>query len=287
MLTQQERNWVLQKAYVPEHVLPLMEGISGGEAHLEGGYLFFTGPGWLIFVGFPLEGILECGGLEGSLGKALSRFRPRRSWFIGPNVPGFLEGKCQERETDLYYRLDLPKSAEKWGPPGRMNRVVQRAAQSFAVHFPDTFGPDHQELTAWFIKTHDLPPRVKELYLRIGAYVAPQTTSRLLSARDHDGRLAAYTVVELAARDFSVWVLGCSRRETWAHYASDLLFARMVQISLEEGKDYVHLGLGVNTGIARFKKKWGGIPFLPYEVCGWRRPVSALERLLGVVGGKC
>ena len=25
------------------------------------------------------------------------------------------------------------------------------------------------------------------------------------------------------------------------------------------------MGLGVNEGISRFKKKWGGLPFLKYE----------------------
>jgi hypothetical protein len=41
---------------------------------------------------------------------------------------------------------------------------------------------------------------------------------------------------------------------------------------------FLHLGLGVNAGIRRFKEKWGGAPTLAYEFCEWRRepgsPVS-------------
>ena len=39
----------------------------------------------------------------------------------------------------------------------------------------------------------------------------------------------------------------------------------MIQVARKYQKEYVHLGLGVNEGIARFKKKWGGVPFLKYE----------------------
>jgi hypothetical protein len=41
----------------------------------------------------------------------------------------------------------------------------------------------------------------------------------------------------------------------------------MVEMSVEYGKKYVHLGLGVNEGIRRFKMKWGGVPTRRYEMC--------------------
>jgi hypothetical protein len=38
-------------------------------------------------------------------------------------------------------------------------------------------------------------------------------------------------------------------------------------VSLEYDKRYIHLGLGVNEGIRRFKAKWGGRPTHPYQMC--------------------
>jgi hypothetical protein len=38
-------------------------------------------------------------------------------------------------------------------------------------------------------------------------------------------------------------------------------------LSLEYDKTYIHLGLGVNAGIRRFKAKWGGVPTRRYEMC--------------------
>ena len=50
-------------------------------------------------------------------------------------------------------------------------------------------------------------------------------------------------------------------------HASDLLMRETVNIARKEGKKYIHLGLGVNDGIRKFKEKWGGYPFLRYEYC--------------------
>ena len=45
---------------------------------------------------------------------------------------------------------------------------------------------------------------------------------------------------------------------------SDLLLFEAVKHSLSQRKTYINLGLGINPGVTFFKKKWGGVPFLPY-----------------------
>jgi hypothetical protein len=48
----------------------------------------------------------------------------------------------------------------------------------------------------------------------------------------------------------------------------------------------MNLGLGVNAGVAFFKRKWGAAPFLPYVEVSWdiAAPslVTRLGRLLGI-----
>jgi uncharacterized protein YbaP (TraB family) len=44
----------------------------------------------------------------------------------------------------------------------------------------------------------------------------------------------------------------------------------MTRLARRDGKEFLHLGLGVNDGIRRFKAKWGGVPGLPYEMAEWR-----------------
>ena len=53
----------------------------------------------------------------------------------------------------------------------------------------------------------------------------------------------------------------------------------------------MHLGLGVNEGIRRFKTKWGGTPSIPYEMAAWeeksngRAEVSEFMRALRAMSG--
>ena len=49
------------------------------------------------------------------------------------------------------------------------------------------------------------------------------------------------------------------------------LFLEMVRLAEREGKKAINLGLGINSGIRRFKQKWGGFPFLPYASALIRR----------------
>ena len=49
--------------------------------------------------------------------------------------------------------------------------------------------------------------------------------------------------------------------------ASDLLLSEVIQQAKTERKKYINLGLGINTGVTFFKKKWGGVAFLPYASC--------------------
>jgi hypothetical protein len=62
-------------------------------------------------------------------------------------------------------------------------------------------------------------------------------------------------------------VVGCHSKKNYTPGASDLLCYEMIKMSQEYGKRYIHLGLGVNEGIIRFKKKWGGRPTIRYELC--------------------
>ena len=48
----------------------------------------------------------------------------------------------------------------------------------------------------------------------------------------------------------------------------------MIRVARRQGKEFVHLGLGVNDGIRRFKSKWGGTPSLPYEMAEWQEEES-------------
>jgi hypothetical protein len=139
-------------------------------------------------------------------------------------------------------------------------REVKKAREKLFVEKSRSFLKEHEALNHEFLERQELPPRVRELYLRIPEYLAHSRTSFLLSAWDRNHKLAAFQVLEVAAQKFLVYVIGCFSRQHYAPHASDLLFAEMILSAKENGKEYIHLGQGVNDGIRRFKMKWGGTP---------------------------
>lgn len=250
-----------------------------------GDFLFFVGNDWLIMVGFPLRESSSAE-LESRLEEAQRKFRPARLWFVGPELPDFLKELCLEQEEDKYFRLDLTApGAAAWAPPGKLERLVAKARERFIVKWRNKFDSPHRKLTQELLDRADPGARIRELYRRIPSYLEETQSASLLSAWDSKGRLAAYGLLELAPPHFSVYVAGASSRESWAAHASDLLLWEMARISMQENKQFMHLGLGVNPGISRFKRKWGGVPWMAYRVCGWGKPLSATQRFLRTLGG--
>ncbi|MCU0539126.1 MAG: TraB/GumN family protein [Desulfobacterales bacterium] len=270
---------VLEKATVPEHSAAFMRAMSGGEPFLAGPYLFIAAEEWLLAVGYPLEGTAGPDSFEEALDEALRRTRARDCWAIGAALPDRL--KPHRREQDTYYVL----AADTPVPP-RLERLAARAAATLTLEEGIAFTPAHRRLWAEFMGRVALPPRVRELYARTEAVLQTAPGLSLLNAWDKDGHLAACLLLDAAPRRFTSYLLGAHSRTHCTPWASDLLFREMLGRARASGKAYLHLGLGVNEGIRRFKTKWGGRPGLPYEMAEWQErrgrhaEVDALMRVL-------
>jgi len=279
MLSSDQEQEILSKAYVPEHVVSLMKAISKGEPFLTHDYLYFAKDNWLIFVGYPLERDFSKARCEAAVQEAVDAIRPEYLWFIAPEMPGAWLESCEERQSDWYYELDLTA----YHPRSSLMRQVEKAALETRVDISTTFTKEHAALVAEFLKREKLPPMIRELYRAMPGYVAASSSAVVLSAYDKKDRLAALFIVDLAAKAFATYVVGCYSRKQYVAHASDLLFLEMIGLAIKERKAYISLGLGVNDGIRRFKEKWGGTRFLAYEFCERRfqkDKKSSLQRLL-------
>lgn len=280
MMTPEEEAYCLAKACVPEHIVSLMTLISHGNAFLTGDYLGFAGDNWLIIVGYPFERPFSEEACRQVVEQAVQTYRPEVLWFIGPELPSFLE-KGTERQSDEYYLLDMEGAI----PRPSLSRAVAKAEQTLIVKRERAFLRDHEQLVAEFLSRTDMLPRVRALYLAMPGYIGRSPTAWTLSARDRLGRLCAFFVVDLGAAAFSTFLLGARSQRHEVPHASDLLFAEMIKLTREYGKTTINLGLGVHGGIRRFKEKWGGRPALRYEFCERRyktvKKASLLTALLG------
>jgi len=261
MIAPAAEQYIREKAYVPEHVIPLMVGISQAEPFFQENYLLFLKDDWMIFVGYPLGREFQGEAFSRVLDRMQKNFQPATTWFIAPDIPASLLPRVREKELDEYYKLDLRDSRVKRS----LEREVEKAALVLRVEKDRLWSPEHESLTREFLEKENLPPRVEKLYLRIPQVLAHSETSMVLSARDSKGNLSAFFVVEMGAQKFATYVVGCYSQSHYVSHASDLLFHEMIRLAEENQKEYIHLGLGVNEGIRRFKRKWGGVPDLPYS----------------------
>lgn len=276
-----DERFALSRAYVPEHIPTLMATISRATPFLVEDYLGFTKDNWLILVGYPLETSFDPAHCDELIARILEARQPEYLWFIGPEIPASLGKACRVRQSDQYLRLDLAG----WQIKASLQREITRAAKGLTVEHAREFTHEHRALVDELTRREQLPPMIAELYNAMPEYMANCETARLLNARDANGLLTAFFVVELAADGFDTYVLGCHSRENYAPHASDLLFAEMIAHARERGKPSINLGLGVNAGIRRFKMKWGGLPSLKYEFCesyfGPPEQLSILDMFLG------
>ena len=271
MLTAQEESYIISHSYVPEHVIGLITGLSAGEPYLIDDFFCCRTDERLIFIGYPLSDRFNSDHLETALDKVKTRFKPGRISLIAPALPESIGSKCRERDSDTYYTLDVGAPVIR----SPIKRNLRKAARRVTVESAAQMGSAHQLLMHEFVGNAEPPVRVKDLLYKMPDYVNGTADCSVINAWSGSGVLAAFYVVDFTAADFSNYIIGCYSRKNYVLGASDLLLLELIEASKNRGKRYIHLGLGVNQGIRRFKEKWGAKPDRKYEMCEleFRKPL--------------
>lgn len=266
---------VLEQARVPEHSVQFMAAMSGGRPLLQGPYLFLHADDWLLAVGYPISPDRESFSPEDfdlALRKVQNHTKTSSCWAICPELPKRLRSHRVNR--DEYYVLPASRPV-----PKRLSRLADKAASLLTVDTGRRFTSEHRRLWAEFTSRTVLPSNIHELYARTEGVLPHCTDLCLLNAWDGHGNLAACLLLDTAPRPFLSYLLGAYSRRHYTPYASDFLFREMIRLAREHGKEYLHLGLGVNPGIRRFKTKWGAMPGVGYEMAEWRESADFHDHL--------
>ena len=281
MLSRDQENYILSNAYVPEHTVGLMTSLSGGEGFLVDDYFFCCRDDWIILIGYPLQQAFTLDGFEAVLEKIKQDFKPARISLIAPQLSNRLRSICRQTDSDHYYTLVT-------APPvlgDAVRRNLKKAAQMVSVERASRMGDAHRELMDEFVSQAQPPDRVKDLLFKMPHYVEAASSAWVLNAWYAKNVLAAFYVVDLAAGQFANYIIGCYSKKNYVRGASDLLASELLALSTESAKDYIHMGLGINDGIRRFKIKWGAQPMRPYEMCElvFKQPLltTFLKSILG------
>lgn len=247
---------------IPEHSLRLMTAMAGGNPLLAGNYVFYAADGWMEAIGYPIAGEYDSIAFMEAIEAVKTYTKAEDIYLIAPEIPhDFRSGIL---EQDRFYVLGVNAQI-----PGRLSHQAERAALQLKIDETTEFTPDHRRLWTEFLeyKQGAMNGRVRELYRKTPKVVGDKI--RLLNARNSEGNLVACLLLDYSPANFTSYILGAHSRKFNIPHAMDLLFMHMLQNAAKEGKKFVNLGLGVNEGILRFKKKWGACASLPFQMAEW------------------
>lgn len=268
-ITLEKKTEIKKLAYVPEHIVPLMESISKGRAYKIESFIYYLSNNNLLFIGYPLSKI-NYEDIKKSINRYIDGlikiYEPNCIFIIAPEIPEEIKENASEFQKDYYYSIKM----DEFKPQRRLLREVEKVSAELTVKEEKVFTKKHREIREEFLGSKNLHPLVKSLYNSIEFYLGKSDTVMLLSAYSDKQELTAYYCIESWADNFLAYILGCHSKIQYIPHASDLLFLEMINIAKKLNKKEVNLGLGVNEGIRKFKEKWGGRPVLPYEYIEWK-----------------
>jgi hypothetical protein len=278
MITTAELTHINSHAYVPEHIPAYVTAVSDAEPYLFQPFLCYMKHDTLIFIGYPLGEPFEENGMKKALDRATKNLKPVHIALVAPSVSMFKNKACDETTSDTFYRLDT----QAIRVPQKVRNMVNRASRSLSVETGADFGDGHLRMIAEFLETHDIGKDTRYIFDRIPMYVAASQTAIVMDARDSEGKLVAFDIAEFGAKDYAFYMFNFVPRKLYVPGVSDLLLNQLIQSARERGKRFINLGLGINKGVAFFKVKWAGAPFLAYEFCQYEvRRKQVMDDLWG------
>lgn len=262
MITAAQQDYIEDYAYVPEHIPHYVTAISQAETFIFGDFLAYAKKDRLIFVGYPFKELFEENRMKNALEKAIKRFKPESVSLIAPSIPSSLSD-CIHPPLDHYYRLDLSTLSISQ----KLRNMLSRAGRDLSVEKNRNFDEEHRKMVDDFLKTHPVDEATRFIFERIGDYLSSSTTAWVFDARNNSGELVAFDVAEFKPKDYAIYMFNFSSSTLYVPGASDLLLSEVIKQAKTEKKKYINLGLGINPGVTFFKKKWGGVAFLPHTFC--------------------
>lgn len=282
MLSADEAQYISTHAWVPEHLIDYVTAVSGKEPFLVRDFVCYRGDGTLVVVGYPLNQVFERAGLVQALEQIRKDFRPHKLWLIAPEIPPWGGLKPLEK-SDSYLLLEL---GDLKIPP-KVRNMIRRAAREVEVRDSFHLGKEHEELLEEFLANKELSPESEEILRALPRYLEKVADSLVLGAFDKAGKLVSFCVGHMGAGQWAFYMFHVNPPSRRVPGCSDLLLEALVKKALQHNKRFLNLGLGINSGVTFFKKKWGASSFAPYREAvltsrSWR---SMLEVIFWGKGG--
>lgn len=276
MINQDQIEIIKRFAYVPEHIPSYVVPISGSEPFWFEDFLIYLKKDHIIFIGYPLHGPAHEERIKKALHESINCFKPKGVSISSPFAL-FPDHQCIHFSYDHYYRLDLVD----FSISQKTRNMINRASRELFVEKTREYNEEHEKIVEDFIKTHTLDEEIKIIFRRLKQYVSYSQESWIFNGRNRNGELVAFDIAEFGSKEYAFYMFNFRSKSIYIPGTSDLLLYEIIKMARSENKRYLNLGLGINEGIKFFKKKWGGLPFLPHVHCLYQfLKMRALDRLI-------
>ena len=286
-MTQALHGGPASRAVIPEQVVPYVEAVSGLKARMFGSCVGYCGPeGEVVLVGYPLHSPRDGAALDGAVAEALRFCGAADMTVLAATRPSAAPDGAATTE-DVFWSLPLPLPA----PGQKLRNMFRRALREIRITQGggDCWTAAHERIVEDFCAVRDLEDGSAYIFRRLGEYLERCGQARLFSAWTDD-RLMGFAIGEYSSFSTAFYMFAF-RKDAAGPDApppgtADALLAALAAEAENRGHTLLNLGLGINDGIAFFKKKWGAAPFLPCVTTTWplRRRGGWLARLRALWG---
>jgi len=260
------------QAVVPEQVPAYVEAVSDSKAVACGACIAYEKEDGLVLIGYPLHDPWDAKAVDNAVDQACRLpvlARGGRLTVLCAARPGAApqHADCAE---DNWWGVSLPPPPPPSRARQKLRHMLRRAEQAVCIEQSQgNFDAAHQRLVDAQIRSRPLAAGTRYIYSRLPHYLAASPHAILFSAYSREtGKLVACAIGEYASLHTAFYQFAF-RLTNGPFGAADLLLSALLREAEARGHTRCNLGLGINSGISFFKRKWQAEILLPCQEYSW------------------
>lgn len=261
-------NTIASTAFIPDQIPEYVRAVSGMEPETCDNCLLYRLDSYGVLIAWQDNKPLEGDHLYNLVDKALCSKGLRHFTVLASSIPVQAPSEAQIQK-DYWWRLDLPLA--KKSP--KLENTLRRARRELKVEIsadPKSWLEEHSTLVEDFcqLKSDSLDEASRYIFANLKNYLASDADALLFSVKNLSGDLEAFALGDFSPFSTAIYMFAM-RKASAAPGASDLALNALIEQAESRGLSSINLGLGINSGIEFFKKKWGATIAFPHVESSW------------------
>lgn len=256
-------------ANVPEYLPDYVNAVSDlNAAPCAGGILHYADKTGVLSI-FPEENAMQKE-VDDAVDAALKFAKFDNLTVLAPVAPSICPPTASI-SRDHYWAIET--DAEISAKTRNMIKRAQKDTQIRKTNGKNCWTEQHDQLVKDFCarKKSELSDATCFIFSRMPAYLQKAPKAALFSAYNSEGQLTACAIADFSAFATAFYMFAF-RSPIASPGTADLLLWHIFSEAKQLGHMRLNLGLGINSGVEYFKKKWGAIPWLNYCETQWQIP---------------